>query len=236
MLGSLVIFFKIKEENINCFITFCLCFSVSVMILISILDLIPESSLFIINKYGQIKGLFICLATFLSGGVVVTILTKLINKSTKNKNNNSLYKVGLLSMLTLICHNFPEGILTFMASYKDLSLGISLAIAIMFHNIPEGLSIAVPIYYSTKSKKKAIKHAFLSGLAEPIGAISALIFLNKYINDTLINITLILVAGLMIFLSINELYPKALEYKEAKWGHLGLISGVLVIIIQHFIL
>lgn len=143
--------------------------------------------------------------------------------------------MGILSMLALMLHNLPEGIATFMSAYQDMSLGISLGIAIMMHNIPEGISIAVPIYYATSKKSSAIKKTFISGLAEPLGAILAYIFLSKYITNELISIVLIFVAGIMISLSINELLPQAMEYKENKYIYLGLIVGVGVILIQHFV-
>ena len=89
-------------------------------------------------------------------------------------------------MIAIILHNVPEGIATFISSSKDISLGISLAIAITLHNIPEGISISIPIYYSTKSKFKALLYTFISGVSEPIGALIAYLFLSKYINDFII--------------------------------------------------
>jgi ZIP family zinc transporter len=138
-----------------------------------------------------------------------------VNKKIKcvNKNSN-LYRVGILSMIALMVHNFPEGIATFMTTYKDIYLGIHLSFAIMMHNIPEGISIAIPIYYSTRSKKRAITNTLLSGLAEPLGAILAFVLFKNFINDITISIVLIFVAGIMITLSINEMLPEVLKYKK----------------------
>lgn len=97
---------------------------------------------------------------------------------------------------------------------------------------PEGISIAVPIYYSTGSKKKAIRDTFLSGLSEPIGAILAYVFLKKYISELLVSIILIVVAGLMITLSIQEMLPKAMEYNEKKSIYLGFIIGIIIILLS----
>ena len=231
ILGSLIIFVKIDKHKVNEFITFCLSFSISIMIGISIFDLFPQSFFNIMLSYKYSIGIIISLLSFLFGCMLIFIINKLMSK-----DNNSLYKLGVFCMLALMIHNFPEGIATFMGSIKDTSLGIKLAVAIMFHNIPEGISIAIPIYYSTNSKKKAVLSTLLSGLAEPLGAIITYIFLNQYITDLMLNITLLIVAGIMITISIHEMLPKALSYNKDKYIYIGLLIGIILIIINHFII
>ena len=230
LLGGIIIFFKIDNNKINKFITFCLSFSIAIMIGISITDLIPSSLFTILLEYKISKVLIIILLSLILGSISVFIINKLI----KN-NDDSLYKLGILSMIALLLHNFPEGIATFIGSVQDINLGLKLSLAIMFHNIPEGISIAVPIYYATKSKKKALTTTLLSGLAEPLGALIAYLFLKNYITDTMISIVLLFVAGIMITLSIEEMFPNALSYKENIHIYLGLIIGIVLIIINHFI-
>ena len=210
LIGATTIFFKINKSKYNKFITFCLAFSIAIMIGISIFDLIPESFY-----------------------IFITVLSMIIKKETKKED---LYRLGILNMIVLIFHNMPEGIATFLSSYQDLSLGIKLAIAIMLHNIPEGISIAVPIYYSTRNKKLAFRNAFISGMAEPLGALLALVFLKNYISEMMISIILIIVAGLMITLSIQELLPESLKYKENKALYLGLASGAVLVLINMLLL
>lgn len=231
MFGALVIFFKFKEQNINKFITASLSFSLAIMIGISITDLIPESSYILLSNYGIGKGILASLLAFIIGIILVKYLHKLMDKT---EATNDLYKLGILNMLALILHNFPEGIATFMSSYKDIELGLKLGLAIALHNIPEGISIAVPIYYATKSKKNAIFKTFLSGIAEPIGAILAFIFLSKYITDELISIILLLVGGIMITLAIEVILPKAKKYNLNKFLYLGLLIGIILILINYF--
>lgn len=230
LLGSIVIFFNIKRTKINKFISVCLSFSIAIMIGISITDLIPTSFFHIMLNYNFLKGLTITLLSFILGIIGVLFINKLMHN-----NSDSLYKLGILSMLALMLHNFPEGIATFIGSVKDVNLGLKLSLAIMLHNIPEGISIAVPIYYATKSKKKAILNTFLSGLAEPLGAFLAFIFLKKYVTDLMISIVLLFVAGIMITLAIHEMLPKALKYKENKYMYLGLFMGIILILINHFL-
>ena len=231
LLGSIVIFLKIDKHKINDFITFCLSFSMSIMIGISIFDLIPVAFFNIMINYKTYIGITITLLSFLMGFILVFIINKLMNNE-----NNSLYRLGIFCMLALMIHNFPEGIATFIGSIKDTSLGLKLAVAIMLHNIPEGISISVPIYYSTNSKKKAVLYTLLSGLAEPLGAILTYLILNKYVTDLMLNITLLLVAGIMITLSIQEMLPKALNYHKNKYIYIGLFVGILLIVINHFII
>ena len=211
LLGGIIIFFKIDKNKINKFITFCLSFSIAIMIGISITDLIPSSLFTILLEYKITKALITIFLSLTLGSISVFIINKLIKD-----NNDSLYKLGILSMIALLLHNFPEGIATFIGSVQDINLGLKLSLAIMFHNIPEGISIAVPIYYATKSKKKALTTTLLSGLAEPMGALIAYLFLKNYITNTMISIVLLFVAGIMITLSIEEMLPKALSYKENK--------------------
>ncbi len=222
ILGSLVILFKIKKYNI--FITFCLSFSASVMIGISILDLIPKSYFNIINNYGLFKTNILLIITFIVCYYIIKYIDKLTN------NTNDLYKLGILNMIALILHNLPEGMATFLSSYTNISLGVKLSIAIMLHNIPEGISIAVPIYYSTNNKYSAFKYTFLSGFAEPLGALLAFILFKNIINDLIISIILILVAGIMIFLSINKILDETLKYHEHKYIKYGFLFGIIFII------
>ena len=233
LIGATTIFFKVDKSKYNKFITFCLAFSIAIMIGISIFDLIPESFFQYFSVYGMSKSIILLIVAFLISYIFITVLSMIIKKETKKED---LYRLGILNMIVLIFHNMPEGIATFLSSYQDLSLGIKLAIAIMLHNIPEGISIAVPIYYSTRNKKLAFRNAFISGMAEPLGALFALVFLKNYISEMMISIILIIVAGLMITLSIQELLPESLKYKENKALYLGLASGAVLVLINMFLL
>lgn len=233
VLGSVVIFKKWRREQINKFITFCLSLSLIIMIGISITELIPEASLSILMHYKLVKGIFLSLFVFAIGIFSVYYLNQKIEKS--SSNDLDLYRLGILSMFALMLHNLPEGIVTFLSSYQNMELGLKISVAIMLHNIPEGISIAVPIYYATGSKKKAAFMTFLSGLAEPLGAFLAFVFLRNFITDTMIGFILIFVAGLMITLAIHELLPKALKYHENSYILFGFLLGILLLFINHFV-
>lgn len=229
LIGCLFIFFPIKNKNE--FISFSLSLSLSVMIMVSVFDLIP-SALPNITSGGVGKSFILFISFFGCGVVLVNIINKMIARFSENGN---LYRLGVLNLIALVLHNFPEGILTFMSTYSDFNLGLSLCIAITLHNIPEGISIAVPIYCATGSKWKAIKSTLFSGLAEPFGALLAFIILKNYITDQMISLFLILVAGIMITLSINKMFPEALKYKKNKHIVIGLLLGVVIVTISLFL-
>mgnify|MGYP003303495180 CR=1 FL=1 len=148
LIGIIPIFVKIKNKD---YIIASACsFASGVMICISIFDLIPESIKYLTTSFSPFWVITLCFIFIIIGIILSMILDNYINKV---NNSNSLFKVGILSMIAIILHNIPEGIVTFIVSNKNIILGISICVAIALHNIPEGISIAIPIYYSTKSKK-----------------------------------------------------------------------------------
>ena len=139
-----------------------------------------------------------------------------------------LLKMGTFTALAIGIHNFPEGIATFTSALQDPALGIAIAVAVAIHNIPEGIAVSVPVYFATGDKKKAFKLSFLSGLAEPIGALVAYLFLMPFLNDVMFGIIFAAVAGIMVFISLDELLPAAKRYDETHLSIYGLIAGMAV--------
>lgn len=226
ILGYFIIYLKC---NIKKIITFSLSFATSVMITISLTDLIPSSfvylSEFIFFYKVLIMFFFLILGIFLSYYI-----------SLKVDSNNSLERVGIISMIAIILHNIPEGIITFMVSKVNLNLGLKLSIAIGLHNIPEGISIAVPLYFATKKKSKTFLIVLISGLSELLGSILAYSFLSKYINNFIIGCIFSLTAGIMLNISLTEILKEAIKYREKKYLILGLLLGTIVMLLSHFIL
>ena len=226
ILGYFIIYLKC---NIKKIITFSLSFATSVMITISLTDLIPSSfvylSEFVFFYRVLILFFFLILGIFLSYYI-----------SLKVDSNNSLERVGIISMLAIILHNIPEGIITFMVSKVNLNLGLKLAIAIGLHNIPEGISIVVPLYFATKKKLKTFLIVLISGLSELLGSILAYLFLSQYINTLIIGCIFSLTAGIMLNISLTEILKEAIKYKEKKYLILGLLLGPIVMLLSHFIL
>ena len=225
LLGFLPILFNLKDEKK--IILSSLAFASGVMITVSFIDLIPESYHLLTTTFKNFPALLFLLI-FLVIGIIFSIL---IDKFLPNNDNNEiknkkLFHLGFVSMLAIVLHNIPEGIVTFLSASTNKSLGLSLALAISFHNIPEGISTSIPIYFATQNKKKAFLYTFISGFSEPIGSIIAYLFLSKYINNFLMGILLSFIAGLMIHIATFELLKESISYKRYKRTYLFFIIGV----------
>ena len=144
--------------------------------------------------------------------------------------------MGLFTALAIGIHNFPEGLATFTAAIQDPELGLAIAIAIAIHNIPEGIAVSVPVYFATGSRKKAFTLSFLSGLSEPIGALVGYAILWPIMNETIFGILFASVAGIMVFISLDELLPAAREYGEHHLSIYGLLSGMAVMALSLLLL
>ncbi len=220
ILGIIPIFFQFKDKDRIVIIS--LGFASGVMLSASFFDLVPEAYHYLIGDYNQILTILFLLIFFVLGVLISTYIDKNLECQ-----EDHLYRVGINSMLAIIIHNLPEGIITFLTASVNLKLGISLAIAIMLHNIPEGISIAVPIFYSTKSKMKALLYTIVAAIAEPLGAILAFLFLKNFINNFLLGIMLSLIAGIMSNISLYELFPESLKYKRKKISIISTIVGLI---------
>ncbi|MEN6384214.1 MAG: zinc transporter ZupT, partial [Phycisphaerales bacterium] len=139
-----------------------------------------------------------------------------------------LYRTGIFMALAIAMHNFPEGLVTFTSAIKDFNLGVPIAFAIAIHNIPEGIAVSVPVYYATGSRKKAFWLSFLSGLAEPLGAVIGYIILRKFTSNLISDIIFAAVGGIMVFISIDQLMPSAEKYGKHHYAVYGFVAGMIV--------
>lgn len=196
-----------REEGI---IPKALGFSAGVMIFVSLFDLLPSAIQYFQEEFIIGFHFLFCLLFILFGFLISILMNEAVHKRIENSNN--LYQIGILSMLAIILHNIPEGIITYLTTTIEYKTGILLAVSIACHNIPEGICIAVPIYYSTKNKWKATKAVFLSAISEPVGALIAYLFLQENLSNLMIGIFLALVAGIMISLALMEILPEAKKY------------------------
>lgn len=247
-IGSLIALFA-KRTNRK-FLSFSLGFSAGVMIYISFVDLFPEA-IQLLSEDGDVKWAKIVTTLAFFGGILFIALIDRLVPSVENPheirsvesmqvdipdttgakagaNAKRMMRTGLMTALVIGIHNFPEGVATFMAALQSPQTGIAIAVAIAIHNIPEGIAVSVPVYYATGSRKKAFKFSFLSGLAEPIGAIAAYLILAPFLTPALLGIIFAAIAGIMIYISLDELLPAAHEYGEHHVAIWGLILGMAV--------
>ncbi len=152
--------------------------------------------------------------------------------SEKFAQDHKLYRMGIFSAIAIAIHNFPEGLATFASALKDPTIGISIAIAISIHNIHEGIAISIPLYYATGNRKKAFFFSFLSGLSEPVGALIGYLLLKPFFNDIIFGILFSFVAGIMVFISLDELLPSAEKYGKHHIAIYSLIGGMAIMAIS----
>ncbi len=164
-----------------------------------------------------------------NGVAAVEAATQVEKDAAKDKK---LLRMGMFSALAIAIHNFPEGLATFISGLQQPEIGVSIAIAIAIHNIPEGIAVSVPIYYATKSRRKAFTYSFLSGLSEPLGAILGYFLLINFFSNALFGYVFALVAGIMVYISLDELLPTAEKYGEHHIAIYGLISGMLLMAVS----
>lgn len=247
--GSLLAFFT-KKTNTK-FLSISLGFSAGVMIYVSMIEIFFKAKESLVSALGEVQGSWYTVIGFFSGIALIAIIDKFVPsyenpheiktveelQPTLQKNNYSkLMRTGVFTALVIGIHNFPEGLATFMAALKEPTLGVSIAIAIAIHNIPEGIAVSVPVYYASNSKKKAFWLSFLSGLSEPIGALVGYFLFSQFFNEVTFGILFAAVAGIMVFISLDELLPAAREYGEHHYSIYGLIAGMAVMAVSLLLL
>ncbi len=234
LVGTFLIF---KRQYSKQVLISSLGFASGVMMMISIVDLLPTSFSFLTTSYYVLPALLILLLFFGLGALFSLGLNHYLptlDMSSSNEGNYHLYRVGLFSCLAIVLHNIPEGMITYITSNQDIKLGIHLAIAIALHNIPEGISISIPIYYSTGSRKRALKYTFISAISEPIGAILAFLLFSYLVSDVIMGVLYAFIGGLMMYIAGCELLPESLSYHKRRLTYFSFFAGCLFMLISHF--
>ncbi|MGL5152309.1 MAG: zinc transporter ZupT [Clostridium sp.] len=249
-IGSLIAIFT-KRTNTK-FLSISLGFSAGVMIYVSMIEIFQKAKLSLVNSLGDVKGNWITVLSFFGGILLIALIDKFIpkednpheicivddmkcacsNKDNCSKKDGKLLRMGIFTALAVGIHNFPEGLATFISALQEPSIALPIAFAIAIHNIPEGIAVSVPIYFATGDKKKAFIYSFLSGLSEPIGALIGYLILMPFMSDVTFGIIFAGVAGIMVFISLDELLPASMEYGEHHLSIYGLISGMAVMAIS----
>lgn len=240
----------ITKQTSKKFLSAALGFSGGVMIYVSFAEIMVKANASLSDALGETSGAWATALAFFGGIMLILIIDRIIpsaenpheppviedaNDSPEKKakySEKKLMRMGLLTALAIAIHNFPEGLATFSAALYDPAVGISIAVAIAIHNIPEGIAVAVPIKAATGSRGKALLHSFLSGLAEPIGALVGYFLLMQFFSPLTFGILFAAVAGIMVFISLDELIPTAREYDTGHTSIYGVIAGMAVMAIS----
>ncbi|MCF7912017.1 MAG: zinc transporter ZupT [Candidatus Cloacimonetes bacterium] len=238
-IGSALAFFARRTDTK--FLSLALGFSAGVMIYVSMIEIFVKAKDSLTAIYGLRTGYWLTVLAFFMGILMIALIDKLIpsfenphemhkvEELNKTPDFGELKRMGLLSALAIAIHNFPEGFATFASALSDTKLGISIAVAIAIHNIPEGIAVSVPLFYATGSKKKAFLWSFLSGLSEPVGALVGFLLLSSLVDlEKFFGIPFAMVAGIMVFISFDELLPAAEKFGHHHLTIYGLVAGMLL--------
>lgn len=245
-IGSAIAFFT-KRTNTR-FLAFSLGFSAGVMIYVSMTEILTKAQTALSEVVGERMGAWLSVIAFFCGMIIVMLIDKFV-PSYENPHElhrveeiqgaagdrgqrNALMRMGVLTALAIAIHNFPEGIATFMAGLHDPHLAVPIAVAIAIHNIPEGIAVSVPIYYATGNRVRAFRLSFLSGLAEPVGALLAWLVLAPFLNGVVFGLIFAGVAGIMVFISLDQLLPSARKFGEHHVSIYGLIFGMALMAVS----
>lgn len=254
--GSLIAFFA-KKTNKK-FLSVSLGFSAGVMIYVSMIEIFVKAKDALTAEFGDKLGSVWTVVAFFGGMFVIALIDKLIpsgenphearsviadcegcgeceicvKEQKAKREKEQLMRTGVFTALAIAIHNFPEGMATFVSAFQDPSIAIPIVAAIAIHNIPEGIAVSVPIYQATGSRKQAFLYSFVSGFAEPVGALIGWIVLIPIMSDMVYGIIFAGVAGIMVFISIDELLPAAREYGEHHLSIYGVIAGMMVMAVS----
>ena len=237
VLGSVIAF--LPWRNRERFLSVALGFSAGVMVYISGAELLPDAWAGLVDHHGALRGALTTIGGFLLGVGFIVLVDRCIPEEQNPhevlrrqcrvdhpRHRRRLMRTGMFTALAIAIHNVPEGLITFAGAMKDLELGIALAIAVALHNIPEGIAVAMPIYHASGSKRRAFIMAFLSGITEPIGALLAYWVLALILEGAIMGILFAAIAGVMVFISLDQLLPMACANRQHRRGFFGFAIGV----------
>jgi ZIP family zinc transporter len=245
-IGSFIAFFA-KKTNTS-FLTIALGFSAGVMLFVSFVDIFPNTINAFEKTFGDHAMLAATIAFFAGMGIIALIdflipeaenpheAASVEDMDKRLPKNTNFKRLGIFVALSIAIHNFPEGLATFATSLQGIELALPIVVAIALHNIPEGIAVSVPIYQATGKKTKAFWFSLLSGLAEPIGALVGYFILMPFWNETIEGALMGITAGIMVYISLDELLPTSERYGKHHYSIAGLVCGMVFMAVSIIIL
>lgn len=232
MLGALVLY-KVREPNPR-LLAFGFAFAGGAMVYVSLTEIFVKSQIGFGGVYTDKTAYAVATLAFFGGVALVALLDRLVpnphdglrEKEFADDSHKQVARIGIMAAIAITAHNFPEGMATFFATLDNPTVGIPLAAAIAIHNIPEGVSIAIPVYFATNSRSKALGACVISALAEPIGALIGYGLLAPFLTQTVYGWVFGIIAGVMVFLALDELLPAAKRYARGHETVYGMIAGM----------
>lgn len=254
-LGGLAVF--LTNRSNGSFLALSLGFSAGVMLYVSFVEILAEAQQLLDAAWSRGPGTWGAVGGFFAGIAVIAVIDRLVPHEANPHEfahqpadttraaavrppggsaaavvDSRLLRTGMLTALAIAVHNFPEGFATFASALGDPSVAVAITVAIALHNIPEGIAVAVPVFQATGSRARAIGLSFLSGLAEPAGALIGYLLLRPFLTDALFGAVLAGVAGIMVFISLDKLLPTAEKYGGHHLCVYGVVAGMAVMAVS----
>ena len=237
-LGSLIALFA-KRKNTK-FLACSLGFSAGVMLYVSMIEILAKAEEYLVKDVGAVTGEWFTAIFFFFGIILIGLIDFFIPSAEGDigakGDGNMLERMGIMTALAIAIHNFPEGLATFTSALRDAHLGVAIAVALAIHNIPEGIATSLPIFYSTGNRKKAFVVSFLSGMTEPVGAVIGYLVLRPFFSDFVFGALFATVAGIMVFIALEELLPMAREPEKSRITIIGAMAGMMVMAVSLILL
>ena len=238
-IGSVMALFA-KKTNTR-FLSASLGFSAGVMLYVSMIEIFSKARGYLSSAMGETRGAWICAGAFFGGMILIGLIDYLVPSAENDIGSGAgrdvcLKRMGFMTALAIGIHNFPEGLATFTSALRDPHLGIAIAVAIAIHNIPEGIAVSAPIFFATGNRKRAFVVSFLSGVTEPVGAVIGYLILMPFFGDAVFGVLFAAVAGIMVFIAVEELLPMAREYEKSKVTIIGVVIGMIVMAVSLLLL
>ena len=237
-LGSLIALFA-KRKNTK-FLACSLGFSAGVMLYVSMIEILAKAEEYLVKDVGAVTGEWFTAIFFFFGIILIGLIDFFIPSAEGDigakGDGNMLERMGIMTALAIAIHNFPEGLATFTSALRDAHLGVAIAVALAIHNIPEGIATSLPIFYSTGNRKKAFAVSFLSGMTEPVGAVIGYLVLRPFFSDFVFGALFATVAGIMVFIALEELLPMARELEKSRITIIGAMAGMMVMVVSLILL
>lgn len=217
-------------------IAFSMGFAAGIMVTISLGDMLPKAAEYYQSAFSKSMTVLVVASLLFMGMAIAGLLERCVPEQLaiaqmQQTQNQNLVHSAVVMAAALVLHNLPEGILTLFAGISNPDMGVRLAIAVALHNIPEGMIVAAPLYYATNRRKKAVMLALFSGLSEPVGAVLAFLFVGKFLTPGFLNGLMVLVSGVMLWISVAELIPTAYNMDKSKTTIVGVGTGVLLLLL-----
>lgn len=227
--------FVIKKENLAV-LAVGLGFSAGVMLYVSFMEILPHAQQALTDLYGTAKGPWLAVGFFFGGTAAACLIDRLLPSHHVEEHtldpSDKLKRLGLFTALALAVHNFPEGLVTFLATMDNITLGVSIAVAVAIHNIPEGIAVALPVFHATGKRGQAFWYSAFSGFAEPLGAVVGYFCLTSILHEAALGVMFALVAGIMVYISLDELLPTAHDYGNGHQVIGGVLGGMAVMAVS----